>query len=823
MGEDTFIGRRLDSDLSLTLTPTEKENIEQAKVGLTAPRPQFKRVSSSRDSDGFIGGLKLRLADEALNNETIRQAATVPRRMDGTFSKWSDSTRFSGEEGVNTGISGDVSQTSRKPSKDISTPGDNDHKANPFDAVPALPKRNGSRRVSLIPEKSPKREIKQLATTQPIILIPDSLQNTTPTPMSPDPTPRTRPFRPTSLDRPPISYREPPTRGRDRSSSYVSNSRQQSADRSIRAFHEEDNIALTQASTRSRSRSRSWSIASLTGRKRKSSASSRPGVEMGSGKEGKVEKDVLGDGLGGLDYHTYLAENSTPSLPTPTLHPNTPTLKSSAPTFAGLKSAARAAFSRHSTHITSAPSVGSPSTGSGTQVENADETRKQLRTRLSGLSLSSGSKADRVLGANLAGNGSGSGKLGATKEVVEVNEQSTSKGTHEQIIPKVINAPVRFPQFGQDSPSSLETSSTRALDESTAATSPAGSEKGGNREGSSRSYANIPASSPRANPTMSGALNSPTFTTPRPISPPTQRPQQEVSQFEYDTEPRTRHMSLLPSFRSHKSKGSRSGRDSPLGIRGSSHKIRDSAGRKDLVVGRKESSAKKLTISKPLSNPDLKEQDQESLSQPQSMEKKERKERKEKGEENGAERKAKDRGRKLGAMMQVDANASNTSESHEKGSLTTPLSHLRHARAALPSVTLPPSLNGEKGAINKSSNLNPHSISNPHSNSTKDLSSKNLTPTTLKNPSTTSLLNKNNPQQPLQKVLIICCNCTYFHDLPSKLYACMAGPDEIVEDRELGVRGVVRGVVRCPWCGHGMGRGCCQGWVCEVSMRERLH
>ena len=76
---------------------------------------------------------------------------------------------------------------------------------------------------------------------------------------------------------------------------------------------------------------------------------------------------------------------------------------------------------------------------------------------------------------------------------------------------------------------------------------------------------------------------------------------------------------------------------------------------------------------------------------------------------------------------------------------------------------------------------------------------------------------------PLAKMFVICCSCQYYHDLPSKVYECMTKPDDVVEDRELGVRGVVSTGVRCPWCGHGMSRSCCEGYVGLVYLRERVH
>ncbi|ESZ97346.1 hypothetical protein SBOR_2276 [Sclerotinia borealis F-4128] len=77
--------------------------------------------------------------------------------------------------------------------------------------------------------------------------------------------------------------------------------------------------------------------------------------------------------------------------------------------------------------------------------------------------------------------------------------------------------------------------------------------------------------------------------------------------------------------------------------------------------------------------------------------------------------------------------------------------------------------------------------------------------------------------EPMAKMFVICCGCNYFHDLPSKLYECMAKPEAVVKDEGLGVSGVVSTRVSCPWCGHGMSTRCCQGWAAVVVLKERMH
>ncbi|CAG8957861.1 hypothetical protein HYFRA_00000201 [Hymenoscyphus fraxineus] len=78
------------------------------------------------------------------------------------------------------------------------------------------------------------------------------------------------------------------------------------------------------------------------------------------------------------------------------------------------------------------------------------------------------------------------------------------------------------------------------------------------------------------------------------------------------------------------------------------------------------------------------------------------------------------------------------------------------------------------------------------------------------------------PEQ-MAKMFVVCCSCKYFHDMPSKIYECMAKPDNVVEDKHLGVSGVISTSVKCPWCGHGMSTTCCAGYAAVVYLREKLH
>ncbi|KAI6713570.1 hypothetical protein JHW43_003925 [Diplocarpon mali] len=76
---------------------------------------------------------------------------------------------------------------------------------------------------------------------------------------------------------------------------------------------------------------------------------------------------------------------------------------------------------------------------------------------------------------------------------------------------------------------------------------------------------------------------------------------------------------------------------------------------------------------------------------------------------------------------------------------------------------------------------------------------------------------------PIAKMLVVCCSCKYFHDMPSKVYACMVKPDDVVTDQDLGVSGIISTSVKCPWCGHGMRTTCCAGYAAVVYLSERLH
>lgn len=76
---------------------------------------------------------------------------------------------------------------------------------------------------------------------------------------------------------------------------------------------------------------------------------------------------------------------------------------------------------------------------------------------------------------------------------------------------------------------------------------------------------------------------------------------------------------------------------------------------------------------------------------------------------------------------------------------------------------------------------------------------------------------------PIAKMFVECCHCKFYHDMPSKLYECMAKPDAVVEDRMLGISGAITTMVKCPWCQHNMSTTCCAGYAAVVYLKEKLH
>jgi hypothetical protein len=76
---------------------------------------------------------------------------------------------------------------------------------------------------------------------------------------------------------------------------------------------------------------------------------------------------------------------------------------------------------------------------------------------------------------------------------------------------------------------------------------------------------------------------------------------------------------------------------------------------------------------------------------------------------------------------------------------------------------------------------------------------------------------------PVAKMFVECCNCKFYHDMPSKVYECMANPDGLVEDKLRGISGAITTMVKCPWCQHNMSTKCCAGYAAVVYIKEKLH
>lgn len=77
--------------------------------------------------------------------------------------------------------------------------------------------------------------------------------------------------------------------------------------------------------------------------------------------------------------------------------------------------------------------------------------------------------------------------------------------------------------------------------------------------------------------------------------------------------------------------------------------------------------------------------------------------------------------------------------------------------------------------------------------------------------------------KPIAKMLVECCHCRFYQDMPSRVYEAMARPDDIIKDARLGVSGQVTTCVKCPWCAHNMSTACCAGYAAVVYLKEKLH
>ncbi|KHN94722.1 uncharacterized protein MAM_07477 [Metarhizium album ARSEF 1941] len=79
-------------------------------------------------------------------------------------------------------------------------------------------------------------------------------------------------------------------------------------------------------------------------------------------------------------------------------------------------------------------------------------------------------------------------------------------------------------------------------------------------------------------------------------------------------------------------------------------------------------------------------------------------------------------------------------------------------------------------------------------------------------------------REPVAKVFVECCNCKYYHDMPSNLYEAMANPESVLSHVDkLGYAGALATAVKCSWCRHEMSTRCCAGLAATVYIKERLH
>ncbi|KAI1138190.1 hypothetical protein F5Y05DRAFT_413507 [Hypoxylon sp. FL0543] len=146
------------------------------------------------------------------------------------------------------------------------------------------------------------------------------------------------------------------------------------------------------------------------------------------------------------------------------------------------------------------------------------------------------------------------------------------------------------------------------------------------------------------------------------------------------------------------------------------------------------------------------------------------------------------------ALRTSRQNSSNSDEPSALIPTSTGAAYLQEARKTVP---VPP--------VSASRALRPHYTHKNSSNSVK------------------SAVTPESRSDPLAKMLVECCSCKFFHDMPSRVYECMAKPDSLVEDKLLGVSATITTMVKCPWCAHGMTTQCCSGYAAVIYLKEKLH
>lgn len=176
--------------------------------------------------------------------------------------------------------------------------------------------------------------------------------------------------------------------------------------------------------------------------------------------------------------------------------------------------------------------------------------------------------------------------------------------------------------------------------------------------------------------------------------------------------------------------------------------------------------------------------------------------------------------------------------------------YLQEARKAAPSSprgpassSKPPAVAGSNSSHTSSPLGSPHSsssrtfaLSAPSSSQKPSLSTSAIAATSSSlmannhhnnSPSSPLALSSSDENKilgkPIAKMLVECCHCRFYQDMPSRVYEAMARPDDIIKDARLGVSGQVTTCVKCPWCAHNMSTACCAGYAAVVYLKEKLH
>lgn len=161
--------------------------------------------------------------------------------------------------------------------------------------------------------------------------------------------------------------------------------------------------------------------------------------------------------------------------------------------------------------------------------------------------------------------------------------------------------------------------------------------------------------------------------------------------------------------------------------------------------------------------------------------------------------------------------------------------YLQEARKAVPSSPRPPHSNASSNTSLPSANSTAggprtFALSQPKSQPKESVTATTTSAATTTPPSQVHPMQRPSAAPvesplgtPISKVLVECCHCKFYHDMPSRVYEAMAQPDDVVKDKVLGVSGTVTMCVKCPWCSHNMSTVCCAGYAAVVYLKEKLH